>query len=654
MPLQQTSGAASYDAFGGGVAAVPAYIEDVFSTWLYTGNGSTQTITNGIDLAGKGGLVWVKSRSFAQYHALNDTARGAGKVLQSNATDPEFNQGTIGLSAFNSSGFSIGFNDGYNQTNATYTSWTFRKQPKFFDVVTYTGDGTGGRSIAHSLGSVPGMIFLKNITSGQDWFVYHRSLAANNFLKLNTTDATGSIGTSAFPSVTSTAFVPTASNGLFPVNSSGNTYVAYLFAHDAGGFGLTGTDNVISCGSFTTDGSGNATISLGYEPQWVMVKGSSAANDWFMQDTMRNMSLGSGSWLYANTSDAQVSSSAILVPTSTGFASQNGNLNTNTTYIYIAIRRGPMKTPTTGTSVFNVITRTSTGGNATINASLSPVDLVITGDPSGNWGYGPLWFDRLRGRIAMLRSAFTSSQINAPDTLTGFDQQTGYTVGADTSAWGMNSSSYPQVLWNFRRAPGFFDIVCYAGNGSSQSISHSLGAVPELSIFKSRNAGGTNWFVNCPAAGTNNAQFLNSTNSFSQSGATVLGSSAIEIISGFTDLNASGSTYVAYLFASCPGVSKVGAYTGNGSSQTINCGFTGGARFVMIKRTDATGAWWVFDTARGIVASAADPALRWNFWSGETTGVDVIDPNSAGFVVKQELTFGLNVSGGTYIFLAIA
>ena len=62
MPLQATSGAASYDAFGGGVAVVPTYIEDVFSTYLYTGNGSTQTITNGIDLAGEGGLVWIKKR----------------------------------------------------------------------------------------------------------------------------------------------------------------------------------------------------------------------------------------------------------------------------------------------------------------------------------------------------------------------------------------------------------------------------------------------------------------------------------------------------------------------------------------------------------------------------------------------------------------
>ena len=59
MPLQATSGAASYDAFGGGVPVVPTYIEDVFSTYLYTGNSTNRSIVNDIDLSGKGGLVWI-------------------------------------------------------------------------------------------------------------------------------------------------------------------------------------------------------------------------------------------------------------------------------------------------------------------------------------------------------------------------------------------------------------------------------------------------------------------------------------------------------------------------------------------------------------------------------------------------------------------
>ena len=82
MPLQATSGAASYDGFGGGAAAVPTYIEDVFSTYLYTGDGSSaQNINNGIDLSGKGGMVWVKSRSNATTNVIVDTSRFVSSLL---------------------------------------------------------------------------------------------------------------------------------------------------------------------------------------------------------------------------------------------------------------------------------------------------------------------------------------------------------------------------------------------------------------------------------------------------------------------------------------------------------------------------------------------------------------------------------------------
>jgi hypothetical protein len=117
--------------------------------------------------------------------------------------------------------------------------------------------------------------------------------------------------------------------------------------------------------------------------------------------------------------------------------------------------------------------------------------------------------------------------------------------------------------------------------------------------------------------------------------------------------NNGGDTYVAYLFASCPGVSKVFSFTGNGSSQTINCGFTGGSRLVLIKRTDSTGNWVIFDSARGIVAGN-DPALYLNSTAAEVTGVDAIDTDSTGFIVNQETTFNLNVNNATYIGLAIS
>ena len=130
-------------------------------------------------------------------------------------------------------------------------------------------------------------------------------------------------------------------------------------------------------------------------------------------------------------------------------------------------------------------------------------------------------------------------------------------------------------------------------------------------------------------------------------------SSTIFSVGSNASTNGSGSTYVAYLFATCPGVSKVGSYTGNGSSQTIDCGFAAGARFVLIKRTDSTGDWYVWDTARGIV-SGNDPHLSLNTIAAEVTTNDTIDPASSGFIVNQVAATNVNVSSATYIYLAIA
>jgi hypothetical protein len=123
--------------------------------------------------------------------------------------------------------------------------------------------------------------------------------------------------------------------------------------------------------------------------------------------------------------------------------------------------------------------------------------------------------------------------------------------------------------------------------------------------------------------------------------------------SSIANVNASGDTYICYLFATLAGVSKVGSYTGTGALQTVNCGFTSGARFVMIKRTDTSGDWFVYDSAQGI-SSGNDPYLRMNLDAVQVTGTNYVDTTSVGFQVTAAAPVGLNASGGTYIFLAIA
>ena len=652
MPLQETSGAASYDAFGGGAPGIPNYIEDVFSTWLYTTNGTTtQAIQNGIDLSTYGGLVWEKPRS-SQIHALSTS--GLTGYLQTNSSAAP----TGGNATLTTNGYTM--NSGYYwATGLNVASWTFRKQPKFFDVVTYTGDGTSSRNISHSLASVPGCIIVKRTDDTSNWPVQHQSLAGNQFLYLNTTAAVGSIAASS--TTTSTTF-QVGTSLVFP-NASGATYVAYLFAHNAGGFGLTGTDNVISCGSFTQPSSGNATITLGYEPQWVLIKRSDSTSNWFMYDTMRGMSLTNDAELLANTSAAEgFLGGGYVYPTATGFISVSGNFSAGT-YIYIAIRRGPMKTPTSGTSVFSPVTYTGNATAGTVRTTSILTDMVWSQNRQGN--ANPVDYDRLRGAASRLIQATTGAEETESGTtigVSGFDNMTGYTAGQDQGAGGINFNSWTYVNWAFRRAPGFFDVVCYTGNGiNGTTQSHNLGVTPEMWIVKKRSAA-DNWVVGTTARGSNvveldsnGAEYDAGTAYFSNGSVYTAPTSSVIWLGSNARVNASGSTFVAYLFATVPGVSKVGSYTGNGTSQTINCGFTSGARFLLIKATSTSGDWYVWDTARGITSSY-DPFLRLNLTNAEIGYYNVIVPNSTGFGVQNDPEGQgnpVNTAGVSYLYLAI-
>ena len=167
MPLLSTFGAASARSFGGIGAAAgadPVDISEVFSTHVYVGDGSNGTdIVNGIDLSGEGGLVWRKKRSSGgtvDDNVFVDTERGKTKFLLANSNAGEVTSSNS-ITSFNNNGFTIVDNNSYGQNlyEKNYVSWTFRKASKFFDVVTYTGDGSTTKTLSHSLGSTPAMIF---------------------------------------------------------------------------------------------------------------------------------------------------------------------------------------------------------------------------------------------------------------------------------------------------------------------------------------------------------------------------------------------------------------------------------------------------------------------------------------------------------------
>jgi len=642
-------------ALAGSVSAPPAiYPEDVFSTYLYTGTGATQTINNGIDLSGKGGMVWLKRRELTSDSQVFDTLRGTGNLLATNQTSGQSTGNTDTLQQFNSNGFNVGANYGAGASGGSYCSWTFREQPKFFDVVTYTGDGTTDRNVPHNLGSQPGMVIIKATSASSDWNVRHVALGSST-IKLNTTAAAQNIFNPYNTDMTSTTFYATTISNptysSYATNNSGVTYVAYLFAHNAGGFGTAGTDNVISCGSFVTGSTGVETITLGYEPQYVMFKRADSTSGWIILDTMRGFPNGSvDAYLEANTSAAETTA-GYGHPTATGFVI-NAGFGSGQTYIYMAIRR-PMKVPTTGTSVFSPNTETSSTSPQTVTTGF-PVDLCINTIRNGGFGSTPV-MDRLRGGTTTSYNFLTTTTTAAESTGGGAGLGFDNNIGLIDNGWLTNTNA---ILWNFRRAPGFFEQICYVGSGSGGYFNHNLTVIPELVIIKRRNGSG-NWVVSSRALQIANSAATQLNLNSTAAGATGPGAdlpsatnTQFWLNSDAADINASGWNYVMYLFATVAGVSKVGSYTGNGSSQTINCGFTAGARFVLIKRTDSTGDWCVFDTARGIV-SGNDPFLQLNSTAVEVTGEDAVDPANSGFIIN-ETTEALNTNAATYIFLAIA
>ena len=600
------------------------------------------------------GLVWIKDRTAANNHNLFDTTQKATKLLQSNTTGTTITD-TASLLSFNANGFTLGTGNTtgsqVNTSTDSFASWTFLKQQKFFDIVTYTGTGSA-TTIPHNLGSVPGCIIVKRTDATVAWITYHSGLTnANYSVNLNATIAqvsNSSVWNGTAP--TSSVFSVGTANS---TNISGGTFVAYLFASNAGGFGSANNQNIITCGSFTTDASGVATVNLGYEPQWLLSKVISTTGNWAIYDTVRGFNQSTVLDLFPNLANAEANDTTVFAtPTATGFTTTG--FTASQTYIYIAIRRGPMATPTSGTSVFSPITANAVTG--TVQTTNFLVDSLWEAKRASADTLNTALNDRLIGvGSGGSTNSVLSYLITSSTAAIGSANVTNYIL--TNTGFGIPSyyASASSIFWSFGRAPGFFDQVCYTGTGSATTFTHNLGVAPEFIIVKKRSAASTTgWISGATALGWGNKLYLNTT-AASAADSTAWNSTAptstVFSVGTNTDSNNSGDTFIAYLFASLSNVSKVGTYSGTGATQTISCGFTGGARFVMIKRTDTTGAWYVWDTARGMV-SGTDPSTLFNTTAAEVNANSVYT-TTGGFQIVSTVA-GINASGGTYLFLAIA
>jgi hypothetical protein len=305
---------------------------------------------------------------------IRDSVRGCANRLQTTVTSGNTNDSGYGITSFNSSGYSLGVDSGAseNANGSTYVSWTFKEAEKFFDIVTYTGNGAN-RTIAHNLGAVPGMIMVKRTDSTGAWFVWHNGIANTENLVLNTTAAKTTNAT-AWNSTTATSSLLSLGTHT-DVNANGGTYVAYIFGHDSS------TNGLIKCGSFTGTNSGgfsDVTTSLGWEPQYILFKNVTSSGDWRIYDTVRGLIADYNVYL-----DEELAANTTTAKSLTAQTYINANGFTYCSvydfdkWIYVAIRR-PNKPPTLGTQVFSVADQALSGAGTANSSSGFPVDFLIS------------------------------------------------------------------------------------------------------------------------------------------------------------------------------------------------------------------------------------------------------------------------------------
>jgi len=610
---------------------VPATtIDDIFAVTNFIGSGATKVVSTGVDIS-TGGLIVVKARNNISSFGFVDSVRGVTKTLSSAVNAAETTD-VNSITAISSTGFTLGSSANYNSPGKFYSSFSFKKSPSFFDVVTYTGTGAASLTVPHNLGSAPGMITVKAKSASSDWATRHES--STGLLYLNRTDE-AAVGFTEITASSSTTFTVDLT-----LNASGVTYIAYIFASDPT------IDGNIACGSFTTDVSSNATVSsLSWEPQLVLCKRLNSQSDWFILNSTSGLTVSNSLSLAVNSTVTETVITWIN-PTTTGFNIKN--LVYNSTYVYIAIRRS-YAIPTTGSSVFYAKTYTGNGATQAISGVGFSPDLTIVRPRTTVTAWSVI--DSMRGYAKSLISTAATAETIDTSKITGYNNSDGFSISTSAS---VNSYGVTYITHNFKRATGFFTIAADTGTGVNKTVPHNLGAVPELMLRKSRSSA-TGWIVwskslaaaeylelNTTAAKATAATYWNSTTP----------TDTVFSVGNSSNINLNLGQYVTYLFATLSGVSKVGSYTGNGTTQTINCGFSTGARFILIKCTSSVGDWFTWDTSRGIIAGN-DPFLAYNTTTVENTSDDSIDPDSTGFIVNQNVA-NINVNTATYIYLAIA
>jgi len=656
---------------------IPPVPSENFNTVLYNGTSATHAITG---VGFQPDLVWIKDRNNGESHIWNDSTRGAGNDLSSNSINAQANRPT-GFTSFDSDGFTLGTDGGgvvNDSTRGPYVAWCWKANggttssntdgtitstvqantKAGFSIINYTGNLTAGATVGHGLGSTPELIIFKPLVGAAGWKVYSNQLSdpANKVLSLQ--DSHAELTINAFNGTLPNSSVITLA--AYGDTNRTSSIIAYAFKSVAG---------YSKTGSYTGNGSDNGPIiNTGFEPAFVIIKRTDTADNWSMTDNKRSTSNPRDKALFPNLTQSELTSGYSVNYLSNGFQIATSGAGVNAsggTFLYIAFAADQSAAPVLADSFANKL-YTGTGSSQSITGlGFSPNYVWMKQRSFVDNHYN---MDSLRGAAFRIHSNLTAAQ-NGPDTnrFTSFDTD-GFTIGSDPS---VNQAGSDFVTWNWKANPsptintdgssqsvvsanqaaGFSIVQGTASGGLNtvNSFGHGLGVKPDLIIIKSTSSV-DNWYVYNSISGAGKSLYLNDTAAeFSTTNVwanTEPTASVFSIKDGQTV--SVGATFITYCFASISGFSKIGSYTGNGSSSgpTVTTGFQ--PSWIMIKRTDAGGTNWnIMDSTRG----NSDYLLAANTDGAEVTSETPLNTTSTGFVITESSAY-INASGGTYIYMA--
>ena len=680
-----------------------------FNTVIYTGTGTTNAITG---VGFEPDLIWVKNRDQSDSHAIVDSVRGItspAPYIASDRTDAQFTSTNMPTSV-QSDGFTITGNGGRTNTSGEdYVVWCFNaggaptatntggqtptsgskmvdgtavtnnyptadiyptKQSVNtklgFSITKYTGAGSG-KSLPHGLDVPPEMYIIKTTSTSNNWWVYTVHGGDFQYLKLNGADS----GTDADQYYDR----PTA-NVIEQGQTLNTTNIMYSFASKRG---------VSKVGSYTGTGASGNKVYTGFEPAFLMIKGTDQTSDWIILDNKRDASNPNSARLDANSNGTEYTGENLVDFNRDGFtlvtnsASKNGN---NKNFIYYAIAKDTNETELVDglgfkpsidpDDHFNTVIYTGNSSTNSITGVGFKPDLVWIKNRTKAGGH---WLtDSVRGVSKGIMTQSTSTEITTlPELMSSFNSD-GFTVGYisnDTT----NISTSDYVAWCFNAGGNEvtntdgainstvrvnnnlgFSITKYTATGVTATVGHGLDAAPDMIIAKTTNQA-YNWMVYHKDLGASNYLMLNSTNT-SASSSTFMNNtnptSSVFTAGAGQNLNyASGNQIITYNFTSKRGVSKAGSYEGTGTSgNKIFTEFE--PAFVMVKNIDDSGGWLMYDNVRD-ADGVINKFLYANLTNAESNAsTATITPNKDGFTIGNSNSVHLNRSGDTFIYLAFA